>query len=663
MYGIATYVITLFVFNGSTFRSHESIPMTKNLILGTAGHIDHGKTSLVRVLTGIDTDRLPEEKARGITIELGFANLLLPGDIQLGIVDVPGHERFVRTMVAGVGGMDMVMLVIAADEGVMPQTREHLDICRLLGVKQGIVVLTKCDLVDADWLELLAEEVRDFVAGSFLEGAPVIPVSSRRGFGVEELKQELLKMADRIELKRCDGAFRLPVDRAFTIAGFGTVVTGTLLSGQIRVGDEIELLPSGICTKIRGVQAHGSSADVGAAGQRLALNLQGVDNNQAKRGDVAAPRGLYQATRAVDVEIVCLKSAERPLKHRSTLRLHSATYEVSAQLILLERESLEPGESCFAQLRLATPVLLLNGDPFVLRSYSPSQTVGGGTILDPSPPRRRRRSVEALELLESMSLGDESAMVEHLVSTALLSGISFQELVWRSGLSVKRLNAAISQPLSSGKILQMLREPRLFLSHESFHTLCNVLYKSLETYLAHNPIKDGISREELKTRIPVRSDRRFFAQCLLQLEKDKKVIVDKDQVRLLGRKGDSFSDNEAVQRKLEELLISGGAEPPTVKETCELLQLPEKTVLEHLSLLVRQGRAVKVKGDMFYAPAPLQAIAETTLEYLRARGEITPSEFREITGLSRKFMIPLLEYFDSLKMTLRVGDKRLLRKR
>lgn len=635
----------------------------KNLILGTAGHIDHGKTSLVKILTGIDTDRLPEEKKRGITIELGFATMTLPGNIQLDIVDVPGHERFVRAMVAGVGGMDMVMLVIAADEGVMPQTREHLDICRLLGVKQGLIALTKSDLIDGDWLELVTEEVRDFVAGSFLEGAPVVPVSTRRGTGIELLLEELRTLSSTVDQKRGDGAFRLPVDRAFSVAGFGTIVTGTLLSGQIRVGDEVELFPSGICSKIRGVQAHGSSAEVGLAGQRLALNLQGVDNNQTRRGDVVAPRGIYQTTRVVDVEITCLKSAPRPLKHRSTLRLHSATYEVSAQVMLLGREALEPGNSSFAQLRLATPVLLLNGDPFVLRSYSPSQTIGGGTILDPAPPRRRRRSVEALELLESMSLGDTSHMVERLVAASLLSGISFHDLLWRTGLSVKRLEAALSLPLSEGNVVQIVRDPRLFLSRESFVILCDILFKRVVTYLAENPIKDGISREELKSRLPARSDGRFFSYCLQYLESEKKVESDRDLVRLPKRTGGTADSNTDIQQRLEELLITSGAEPPTVKELCELLRLPEKMLLDHLTLLTRQGRAVKVKSDLFYAPAPLHNISETMLEYLRTKGEITPAEFREITGLSRKFMIPVLEYFDSLKMTVRVGDKRLLRRR
>jgi selenocysteine-specific elongation factor len=466
-----------------------------------------------------------------------------------------------------------------------------------------------------------------------------------------------------VDQKRADGAFRLPVDRAFTVAGFGTVVTGTLLSGQIRVGDEVELFPSGICTKIRGVQAHGTAAEVGSAGQRLALNLQGVDNNQTKRGDVVAPRGIYKATRADDVEIACLKSAPRPIKHRSTLRVHSATYEVSAQVILLDRETLEPGESTFAQLRLATPVLLLNGDPFVLRSYSPSQTVGGGTILDPSPPRRRRRSLEAIELLESMSLGDESDMVERLISTSLLSGISFRELILRSGFSSKRLEAALSLPLSSGRVIQMVRDPRIFLGCDSFLNLCDILLNRVETYLADNPIKDGISREELKTRLPARSDGRFFSQCLQHLENEQKLESDRDQVRLPGRKGGAVDSISDIQQKLEEMLVSSGTEPPTVRELCETLRLPEKPVLDHLTLLTRQGRAVKVKSDIFYAPGPLQQISDTMLEHLRSKGEITPAEFREITGLSRKFMIPLLEYFDSLKMTVRVGDKRFLRRR
>jgi len=432
----------------------------KHLILGTAGHIDHGKTSLVKALTGIDTDRLKEEKARGITIELGFAHLELPGGVRFGIVDVPGHERFVRAMVAGVGGMDLVMLVIAADEGIMPQTREHLDILRLLGVRNGLVALTKRDLVDREWLGLVTEEVRDFVAGSFLEGAPIVPVSSRSGEGLDELRAELLWLAERVDEKRREGSFRLPVDRVFTVAGFGTVVTGTLLSGEIRVGDELELLPPGREGRVRGIQAHGAKSVQGQAGQRLAVNIQGIDLDQAHRGDVAGPRGVFRATRAVDVRLDYLASAPRELKHRATLRLHSATYEVPAQVILLDRDTLQPGDSAYVQLRLKEPSLLLSGDSYILRMSAPATTVGGGVVLDPFPPRRRRRSSEALELLEAFGLGDHQRTIALIVAQNLLSGITFEEILLRSGCPRKVMEVALAALLSSGEVLQVTREPQ-----------------------------------------------------------------------------------------------------------------------------------------------------------------------------------------------------------
>ncbi|MSM39014.1 MAG: selenocysteine-specific translation elongation factor [Geobacter sp.] len=635
----------------------------KNLILGTAGHIDHGKTSLVKALTGVDTDRLPEEKSRGITIELGFANLELPGGINFGIVDVPGHERFIRSMVAGVGGMDIVMLVIAADEGVMPQTREHLEICQLLGVKKGLVALTKSDMVEPDWLNLVREEVSTFTAGSFLEGAPVVPVSARTGAGIEALRAELGRLAVEVEQKRSDGPFRLPVDRVFTVAGFGTVVTGTLLSGQVSVGDEVEILPSGLVSRIRGVQAHGSKAEKGTAGQRLALNLQGIDLDQVQRGDVVTPRGVYRATRIVDVHLDHLKSSPRELKHRSTLRLHSATYEVSAKLVLFDKDSLEPGESGFAQLRLEHPVLLLNGDPFVLRSASPSATIAGGTILDPAPPSRRRRTVEAIELLESLATGEESGIIAKMVSGSLLSGLSFSDLVKRTGLSARRVESALAPLLTAGGIIQVVREPRIYLSREGFSSLCELLSQELHAYLENNPLKDGMSKEELKTRLPARSDQRFFAPCLAALEKEGNVKAERELVKLTGRKAEAVADQAVIQQGIEQELIAGDCEPHSLKELCDILRIPEKLALEHLNLLSREGRAIKVKSDIFYAPAPFALIQEKLIDHLKEKGEITPGEFRDLTGLSRKFMIPLLEYFDAQKITIRVGDKRILRKR
>ena len=634
----------------------------KHLILGTAGHIDHGKTSLVKALTGIDTDRLKEEKARGITIELGFAHLELPGDIRFGIVDVPGHERFVRAMVAGVGGMDMVMLVIAADEGVMPQTREHLEICQLLGVKKGLVVLTKSDMVDSDWLGLVGEEVRDYLAGSFLAEAPIIPVSSKTGAGLEELKQKLSQLAAEVEEKRHDGPFRLPVDRVFTVTGFGTVVTGTLLSGQISVGDEVEVLPAGISCRVRGVQAHGARTEKGLAGQRLAVNLQGVEHAEVARGDVVVPKGLYKPTRVVDVRLNYLGSAPRELKHRATLRLHSATYEVPAQVILIDRNTLKPGETAHAQLRLAKPALLLPGDPFVLRTYSPQATLGGGTVLDPDPPRRRRRSAEALELLQAVETGSETEKLRLLIANSLLTGLSLEEMINRTGLTAKKIEATLAPLLSAGEVIQVVREPRIFVGKAAFETLKAGLMDALQGFLRDNPMKDGIGREELKSHIPKRSDPRFFGPLLAALEKEGKAVSDRDIVKLPGRKGETTVDQAGLQARIEEALQKGGMEPPTLKDLCDSLRCNEKQLLEHLNFLAREGRSVKVKGDVFYAPAPLAVIREKLVGHLKVKGEITPPDFRELTGLSRKFMIPLLEYFDQEKVTIRVGDKRVLRK-
>jgi selenocysteine-specific elongation factor len=634
----------------------------KHLILGTAGHIDHGKTSLVKALTGIDTDRLKEEKERGITIELGFAHFELAGGIHLGIVDVPGHERFVRAMVAGVGGMDIVMLVIAADEGVMPQTREHLEICQLLGVRNGLVALTKTDMVEPEWLDLVTEEVRDYLTGSFLEGAPVVPVSSRTGAGMEELKSALGMMAKEALEKSSEGIFRLPVDRVFTAAGFGTVVTGTLLSGVVHVGDEVELLPSGKSCRIRGVQTHGSKADTASAGQRVAINLQGVDHGEVSRGDVVVPRGVYRPTRTVDARVDHLSSAQRELKHRAVLRLHSATYEVAAQVILLDRDTLQPGESAFVQLRLKSQALLLPGDRFILRSYSPQITVGGGFVLDPSPPRRRRRTEQAVELLAALGEGEDSEKVLLLGRESLLSGITIDQIVTRSGVPAKRVETALTQLLSHGQLIQVLREPRTFISKEAFDALKAHLLQGLDAYLDENSLKDGIGKEELKARIPRRSDVRFFGPVLSALEKEGKAVVERDLVKKPGRKASSGAEPSVLLSKLEGALARGGTEPPTLKEMGDLLKVSEKEVLDHLNLLVREGRAVKLKSEIFYSPGALSSLRETLVTHLRKAGEITPPEFRDLTGLSRKFMIPLLEYFDQEKVTIRVGDKRVLRK-
>lgn len=658
---VAPFVFTALLVVAQTGKVYGN--SMKHFILGTAGHIDHGKTALVKALTGVDTDRLPEEKSRGITIELGFAGFDLPGGIHFGVVDVPGHEKFVRTMVAGVGGMDLVMLVIAADEGVMPQTREHLDICQLLGVRRGLVVLSKCDLVTTEWLDLVVEEVREFVADSFLAAAPIVPVSAKSGQGIAELTGELAAIAHALEQKKCDGAFRLPVDRVFTVAGFGTVVTGTLLSGTVAVGDDVELLPAGLSGRIRGIQAHGAPALNGEAGSRMALNIQGVEHSQVKRGDVVVPRGAYRTTRIVDVVLNHLASAPRPLKNRALVRLHSSAYEVPAVVMLLDRDTLEPGGSAYAQLRLARPALLLHGDPFVLRLSSPAATIAGGSVLDPFPPGRRRRSHEALELLGNLTLGSGNDIIAGMVEGALLSGINHEELAARSGMPPKRLDAALAGLLTAGAVVQVVREPKKYLSRDAFGSLCGELYGVLNDYCERNPLKEGIGKEELKTRLPSRSDERVFTPCLAALAKEGKIVVERDLVRLVGRKaGGSAGAVDCAARILAEL-AKAGKEPPFVSELCATLKLSEKELQDHLALLVSGGGLIKVKGDIYYCPEPLAELEAALIGHLKEFGEITPPEFRERTGLSRKFMIPLLEYFDAQKVTIRLGDKRVLRKR
>lgn len=656
----------------------------KHLILGTAGHIDHGKTSLVKALTGIDTDRLKEEKARGISIELGFAQLELPSYAELrqeapdavngiiqstaasyrfGVVDVPGHEKFVRTMVAGVAGMDMVMLVIAADEGVMPQTREHLDILRLLGVKNGLVALTKCDLADPEWLPLVTLEVREFLSGSFLENSPIVHVSSKTGGGLEDLKAALISAATNAPRKRQDGPFRLPVDRLFTVTGFGTVVTGTLLSGEIRTGDSVELLPSGSRGKARGIQRYGAPTPEGKAGERLAVNLQGIDMDQAKRGDTLVPAGLFRTTRRVDIRLDHLKSAPRGLKHRSFVRLHTGTSETRAQIILFDRDTLTPGDSAYAQLRLDSPLLLVSGDPYLIRATSPPATIGGGIALDPFPPARRRRSDDALRLLESLNTAEHRKSCELIVAHSLLTGISMDEILLRSGIPKKHAANVIQELLESGQIRQMTRDAPVFLSKEAVAQLKDLIMGDLIRFTKANPLKKGMGKEELKSRLPNRTDQRFFGSLLTELENDGRLVQDRELI-CVAKTGASPSGIEnPLAARLWSLLAEASIAPPTVRELALSAKTGEAEVRQLLSLLAREKRVVQVSSDIYYDSLALDGIRLKLVEHLQQNDGITPSDFREITGLSRKFMIPVLERFDREKLTIRVGEKRILRRR
>ncbi|HEU5393646.1 MAG TPA: selenocysteine-specific translation elongation factor, partial [Candidatus Methylomirabilis sp.] len=425
----------------------------KHIIVGTAGHIDHGKTSLVKALTGIDTDRLKEEKERGISIELGFAHLTLASGLRLGIVDVPGHERFVKTMLAGVGGIDLVVLVIAADEGIMPQTREHLHICRLLQIPRGLVALTKRDLVDPDWLEMVAEEIRIFLKGTFLEGAPILPVSATTGAGLEALKAALAAVAAETEPKRVEGIFRLPIDRVFTMRGFGTVITGTLLAGSLKIGDEVAVLPEGARSRVRRLQVHGETVEQAFAGQRTAVNLPGVEVSGIARGSLLCFPGALHPSIAMDASLTLLADAPRPLKNRSRVRFHLGTSELLARVVLLDREELEPGQSAYVHYRLESPGAALPQDRYVIRSYSPAVTIGGGIILDPAPPERRRKRQEILDHLRVLEQGSPADRLERLLLQAGGTPIGPEALRGASDLEPGLLGEALTKLLAERRIV------------------------------------------------------------------------------------------------------------------------------------------------------------------------------------------------------------------
>jgi selenocysteine-specific elongation factor len=633
----------------------------KRIILGTAGHIDHGKTSLVKALTGIDCDRLKEEKQRGITIELGFASLVLPGGQAVGIVDVPGHEKFIKNMVAGTGGIDAVMLVIAADEGVMPQTREHLDICRLLAVRHGLVALTKSDLVDPDWLALVREDIRGFVRGSFLEAAPVIPLSSATGAGLPELLAALETMVASVAERSSGGIFRMPIDRLFTMKGFGTVVTGTPVAGSIAVGDEVDILPQGIRAKLRGIQVHNLPADAAQAGMRTALNLQSIEKTALQRGSVAAAPGMLEPTSRAAAWLDHLRSSPRPLKNREHVRLHAGTAETGATAILLDADELEPGAGGYVQFVLDEPGVLLPADRYVIRSYSPVFTIGGGEILDNSPPRLKRFSNTARRHLDTLRKGDTESAILLFCREAGVRGVSLANLQARLGIDA--LGKLIEDMVSRGELTAFAASPLQITLPAVITELEAAVTDALKAYHSGNPLKKGPVREELRARLPRATDIRLFSHVLERLEKSKKITVANEFLSLAEHTPVLKEDEKSLRSRMLGLYRSGGITPPTLKEVTASLNPSPKELSAMLGLLTREGLLVKIDEELYFEAQALDGLIKKTMGLAaQNNGDVTLAGFKEATGLTRKFMIPLLEYFDKTKLTLRVGDKRVLRR-
>jgi selenocysteine-specific elongation factor len=651
----------------------------KSVIVGTAGHIDHGKTALVKALTGIDADRLEEEKRRGITIDIGFAHLELPAPggqtLRLGFVDVPGHERFVRNMLAGVGGIDLVLLVIAADESIKPQTREHFDICRLLAVHRGITVLTKSDAVDAETLDVVRLEVEEFLRGSFLDptrsasanvdavggphpgGTPIVAVSSLTGAGLPELKQALAKVAAEVPAKDSNARARLPIDRVFTMKGFGTVVTGTLVAGTIRKEDELEVFPTGRRVRVRGVQVHGEAAEEAVAGQRTALNLAGVAVEDLARGMTLAPPETFRATRRIDVSLTLLPSA-KPLKDRARVHLHAYTSETIAEVALYGEGPVKPGANAYAQLRMAESALLLPGDRFILRQFSPVVTIGGGVVLENAPPSRISNRHDYADLLHIFASGERRAALSARVTARGAHGLTLAEVTARTGWQRRDVEALIPAMPTVQRVDDVL-VPRL-----AIEIARKGLVAIVDGFHKQNPLVGGISREELRRRfrdlLP-----QVFEHLLQEAVQTKRLELSGELVRLPGR-GVVLKDEEAESKKIiEQAFASAGLQVPALYTVLAGLKVDKARAQKIVTLLLRDKVLIKISEELVFHQSALAELRRQLAAYkakstVAGVARIDVAKFKEMTGVSRKYAIPLLEYLDRERVTNRVGDERLI---
>ena len=631
-----------------------------NLVVGTAGHIDHGKSSLVRALTGIDPDRLKEEKARGITIELGFAHTAI-GGTRISFVDVPGHERFVRTMLAGVGGIDCVLLIVAADESVMPQTREHFDICRLLRIPRGIVVLTKADLADADTRALVRLDVAALVKGSFLEAAPAIEVSSTTGEGLDALRAAIAGQVSHVRQRPVDGAARLPIDRAFSMKGFGTVVTGTLVAGRIALEDELVLQPGGRAVKVRGVQVHCKPSAQAVAGQRTAINLGGVDVAEVSRGETVLAPETLSVTRRIDAEIDLLPGA-KILRHGARVRLHHGTAEVLGRVSIAGTSIAEiaPGSTALVRVRLESPAVLTRGDRFIIRAYSPPITIGGGIVLDPAPTRAGIRSESGRASLDALRMrGDELPAIQWLIGNAGLAGIATKSLVSRMGVSPSRLGTMLQRLETDGSVAvvhdRLVGTKHLLAAQGALLDLVKASHTA-------NPMSDGLPREEARGKAFPKAAPAVFERVVEHL-KAGGALVGADRLALPTHKANVAGAGDQVRAAIVDVYRAGGLKPPDAAAVEASVNAPRAIVDKVTTLLLREKVLVKLDAIVFHAGA-LQQLKEDVAALKGSapggRATVDVAAFKDRYGVSRKFAIPLLEYLDRERVTRRTGDVRLV---
>jgi len=630
----------------------------KSVIVGTAGHIDHGKSSLVEALTGTNPDRLEEEKRRGITIDLGFAFLEENG-VRFGFVDVPGHERFVSNMLAGAAGVDLVLLVIAADESIKPQTREHFDICRLLGVKRGVVALTKSDLVDTDTAGLVRLEVEEYLRGSFLERAPIVPVSAKTQAGLSDLRQALLSAAQQSPARNASRYFRLPIDRAFAIKGFGAVVTGTLISGSVAAGDEVELFPLGKRLRVRGVQSGGKTVDRASAGQRTAVNLAGIEHTTLRRGMVLASPGRFLATRRIDTRLQLLPSAPK-LKQRSRVHFHTGTCETVAELVFYAQKDLAPGQSAFAQLRLQDDILVLPGDHFIVRQFSPVITIGGGVVLDPLARRLTLRDISRPAFLETLQRGDRLEILAAMADRALL-GISLQEITARTGWLEDEIRSVAKTLADTGQGKIVSEDPLVLLSGKTFEEVRQKIASKIDKFHKENPLLPGISREDLRSSLGKRVRPETFRAALDDLLVQKKLEAHGEIVKRAGSTIILDPEEARAKEQIETAFAAAGLAVPAVKEVLSKLPVEARRAEKILQILLRDKNLVRVTPELIFHRDALAQLRDRLSVFKKSKGErISVPVFKELTGITRKYAIPLLEYLDRERVTRRTGDERVI---
>ena len=618
-------------------------------VIGTAGHVDHGKSTLVQALTGIDPDRLQEEKERGLTIDLGFAWLRLPGGEEVSIVDVPGHERFVRNMLAGVGGIDLALLVVAADESVMPQTREHLAILDLLQVKSGLVALTKKDLVDDDWLELVVADVEELLKGTALEGAPIVKTSGTTREGLDDLVSTTESLLRNTEAKKDLGRPRLPIDRSFTMSGFGTVVTGTLIDGRLNVGQEIEIAPEGHRTRVRGLHTHRRKLEQAEPGSRVAANVTGVAQEDVRRGEVLATPGWLKATTALDVRLNVISEAPRALRHNMFVTVHTGSSETVGRLRLLERQLAEPGDSTWAQLKLETPLAVVKGDYFIIRSSQ--TTLGGGNIVDPHPKRHRRNYRPVLDRLALMEQGTEREVL--LKSIESSEPAEFQELVNRANLEPAAARSALTE-MAEERLVVSLANGRIgpgarVFTAAGWSLLSDKVRVFLDGYHQQFPLRRGAPKEELRSRLGMATQ--IFADALPRLQDDG-ALVDEGPV---ARRPDHAPQLTVEQRRAADDYLKRLASNPYSPPTDAPLDG------EVMGVLVNEGHVVRVSETVVFAASAHSEMVERTVSHIKERGEITVGDVRDMFGTSRKYALAFMDDLDKRRITRRVGDVRVLR--